>query len=65
MVETVKPKLLLQGYCDLVIGAVSSVATLKGTGCVIFMWALTDARRAAAAIIVDLKDIVKCLEEMI
>jgi len=63
MVETVNPRLILQGYCSAVIGALSSLSTLNGTGLCMIIWAFADAKRkAAAAVNAVRRDMVKIVK---
>ena len=52
----------MQGYWPALIGEVSSVSTLKGTGFDILTCALTVANMAAAAMMVDRKDMMFVVE---
>jgi hypothetical protein len=53
IVDTVNPFCDLQGNCDLVMGLLSILSTLYGTGDSMMMWALIEAKSAAAATMVD------------
>jgi hypothetical protein len=60
--EIVKPFWDLQGNCEAVMGLLSILSTLYGTGESIMMWAEDKAKRAVAAKRVDLKDMMIMLE---
>ena len=65
IVETVKPRLDLHGYWSAVIGALSILSALYGTGDFMIMWALAVAKIAAVAMMVDRRDMVLMVEVMI
>jgi hypothetical protein len=56
ILETLKPFWDLQGNWALVIGLLSILSTLYGTGDFMMTWALAVARMAAAATMVDRKN---------
>jgi hypothetical protein len=65
IVETVKPRLDLHGNWSAVIGALSILSALYGTGDFMIMWALAVAKMAAAPMMVDRKDMMLEVEVMI
>jgi hypothetical protein len=53
ILDTLNPRFDLHGNCDLVMGPLSILSTLYGTGDSMMIWALTEAKNAAAATMVD------------